>query len=100
MWTGASDCHTDDPGPDTGSSSIKVFYLRSETLVWGSSAKVLLRSESLALESAKVPEGRAKVPESRWLRLGSAPRSFPRASVHLLFARSLRHVVTKVPVKV
>ena len=49
----------------TGSSSIKVFYLRSETLVWGSSAKVLLRSESLALESAKVPEGRAKVPESR-----------------------------------
>ena len=44
----------------------------------------MLRSESLALESAKVPEGRAKVPESRWLRLGSVPRS-------------LRHVVTKVP---
>ena len=77
----------DHPGLRTGSSSIKVFYLRSETLVWGSSAKVLLRSESLALESAKVPEGRAKVPESRWLRLGSVPRS-------------LRHVVTKVPVKV
>ena len=66
----------------TGSSSFEVVNLRSETLVSGSPAKVLLRSENLAQKDLRSRKVMLRSPESRPAKLMLRPQGFlSRASV-------------------